>query len=477
MKNRLSAAAAAAALVFTLPMLAHAQQFLLPEASLTTDDPSGTGSALSDAYAAAADTWDKWLFVGAPREEAFRDGFEIQDGAVYIYEHVDGDYVFSQKLTMPGSSDVIFPLGDRYGGGIEASNGWLFVGSANDQDFPGLVDPRAGLGGPDEPPFLFAGQVHIYRLMHGSWEYVQTLISPEPGTFGSFGARSQASHIALNSKGNVAVIGELNAYPDGVGQLHTYRRTGSTWNHVQSIPAPLGINSFGDDQDFASDKWLIAGAGAESDDQSTSQGFLLVYKAKGKSGRFEAEPTQIIAGPVNSIADCPNARNGGFGRSGLDASQDTVAVADPCFNGEAGPLTGAINFYYIGRGRSPLKFYQTIEGDEPNLSLGANIFTSRNTVAVSEDGHRVMVGAPLSPVGSFSGGAIGGDVRVYYCDGEDWGLESRLISPTPPSAIFRAFGDAVFFTDNETALVREGNFIDPVVEGLKGQGLIYDLTP
>ena len=458
-------------------MLANAQNLLVPTTTLSSDDPDGAFSAFGDGYAAGADTWDKWLFVGAPREAALRDGFEVSDGAVYIYENVGGSWVFSQKLTAPGNSDLSVPVGDRFGGGIEASNGWLFVGAANDQDFPGQVDPREGLGFPDEPAFLFAGKVYVYRLVHGIWEHVQILESPDPGSFGGFGARSNASHIALNSKGNVAVIGEFNAYPGGIGLLHTYRRTGGTWNYIETIAPPLGITSFADDLDFASDKWLIVGGAAVSDDGANSQGFVMAYKAIGKSGRFVPEPMQTIAGPVNSTVDCPNALNGGFGRSGLDASWDVVAVADPCTSGAAGPLTGSVSIYYIGRGRNPLNFYETIEGDEPDLSLGANIFTARHTVAVSDNGHRILVGAPNSPVGSFSGDAVGADVRVYYCDGVTWELESRLTTFTPASAIFRTFGDAVFFTDNETAFVREGNFLDPVISGLKGQGLFFDLTP
>lgn len=83
----------------------------------------------------------------------------------------------------------------------------------------------------------------------------------------------------------------------------------------------------------------------------------------------------------------------------------------------------------------------------------------------------------MSPVGFFDQTAIGDNVRVYRRDDGVWSLESKLTTFTPGSAIFRSFGDTVFFTDDETAFVREGNFLDPFVSGLKGQGLFYDLTP
>ena len=484
MKIRFMVALVTCFAMLTLPLMAHAQPVLVPSAALAGDDPDGTLSAFGDAFGAGADTWDRWLFVGAPRETAFRDGLDLSDGAVYIYEQVGGSYIFSQKLTRPGNSDPSLPVGDRFGGGIEAANGWLFVGAANDQDFPGLVDPRQGIFDPGDPPFLFAGQVHVYRLVSGiGWEFVQTLTSPVPGTFGSFGTRSQASHIALNSAGRVAVIGELNNFAadeeigDGIGELHTYHLDEGSWHYVQTIEAPPGITSFGDDLDFASDKYLIVGAGDTSDDGITDQGYVFAYKAKGNSAEFFATPQQALPGPVTLAADCPIAGVGGFGRSGLDASHDVVVVADPCAAGAAGLFAGTLSIYSVGNGRMPLTLQQTVEGDAPDLSLGANAFGSRHAVAVSDGGHRILAGAALSPLGFFDGAAVGADVRVYYYDGGAWTLESTLTTFTPTSAIFRSFGDTVFFTDDETAFIREGNFIDPVITGLKGQGLLYDLTP
>ncbi len=453
--------------------LACAQPVINPDSSLSGDDPDGTFSAFGDAYGAGADTWGDWLFVGAPRETTFRDGDDFQDGAVYIYRRdAGGAYVFAQKLTMPGSS-VFF--GDRFGGGIEAAGGWLFVGAANDQDFPGLVDPREGILDPLEPPFIFAGQVHVYRLQGGSWDYAQTLIAPVPGSYGSFGTRSQASHIALDSKGKTAVIGELNNFEGGVGQLHSYRLKKGAWEHVQTIEAQLPeIDSFGDDLVFANDKYLVAGAGDLSDDGLSFQGYIFVYQAIGSSGKFFDPPAQLVAGPVVTLADCPIGR--GFGGEGLDAAGGVVAVADPCTTGAAGAFAGSVSVYRV-TGSGPLVFEATIEGDEPDLYLGTNPFGSRHSLAVSDSGGRILVGSPVSPDGLFGPTAVGADVRVYAFDGASWIEESNLTSPTPASAIFRSFGDTVFFLDDETAFVREGNFLDPIITGLKGQDLLYDLTP
>jgi hypothetical protein len=476
MKFRFKTAAFALIAVFALPTVVAAQPVLLPSASLAGDDPDGTLTIFGDAYGVAATTWEDWLFVGAPRETAMRGGVEEQDGAVYAYRKVGGAWIFQQKLTIPGSA---IQFGDRFGGGIEAAGGWLMVGAANDQDFPGLVDPRAGIDFPD--PFTFAGQVQVFRYNGSSWDFVQTLKAPEPKSSGSFGTRTQASHIAINSKGKVAVIGELNNFEgddeigSGVGKLHTYRLKKGSWQYVQALDAPAGIDSFGDDLVFVNDKYLVAGGIDFSDDGLTAAGYVFVYESKGNSGKFFAVPKQTIAGPVTNIADCPIVGTNSFGAAGLDAGGGVVAVGDGCASGAAGAFTGAVSIYRLSGGPVPLAFEQTIEGDEPDLFMGANTFGARHAVAVSESGGRILAGAPLSSdISIFDDGA---DVRVFAFDGASWGEESNLTSSTPATGDFRSFGDAVFFLDNEAALIREGNFLSPFITGLKSQGLIYDLTP
>lgn len=459
--------------------VAGAQPVLFPDSSIAGDDPDGTLHVFGDAYGVGADTWDDWLFVGTPRETAFRDGDDYQDGAVYIYRKSAGTYVFQQKLTMPGSSGLSgdgLPLGDRFGSGVAAAGGWLFVGAVNDQDFPGLSDPREGLIHPDDPPFQFAGQVHVYELNGSAWDFVQTLTGPVPGTNGSFGSRSQASHIALDSEGKVAVIGEFNNFTGGVGQLHTYRlKNKGSWKRKHGIDAPIAeIDTFGDDLVFANDKYLVAGGSDMSDDGLTNQGYVFVYEAKdeNKPGKFFDMPVQTIVGPAVALADC-NVTDG-FGQDGLDAAGGIVVVADPCASGTAGPFAGAISVFRLSGGTEPLVLEATIEGDEPHLYFGSNWWGARHAVAVSDSGERILIGSPQSPSGDLDDGA---DVRVYVGGTGGWTEESNLSTLTPANGDFRGFGDTVFFADDETAFVRENNFLSPVVTGWKGQGFFYDLTP
>ena len=107
--------------------------------------------------------------------------------------------------------------------------------------------------------------------------------------------------------------------------------------------------------------------------------------------------------------------------------------------------------------------------------FGANAFGARHAIAVSNTGSRMLIGSPLSPTGFFVAASAGADIRVYAFDGVGWTNESNLTSFTSTAADRRSLGDTVFFIDDETAFVREGNFLDPVVSGRKGQGLFCDL--
>lgn len=465
---------------------ANAQPTLSPTASLAGDDADGTPGAFGDAYAADADVWGDWLFVGVPRETAVRDGLDTTDGAVYIYKRgAGGAYAFAQKIVRPGNS---LPQGngvrngDRFGGGVEGENGWLFVAGVNDQDFPGLTDPRQGIIDPLDPPFQFAGKVHVYKLNAGAgtWDYAQSLNSPTPGTGGSFGARTQASHIALAPGGKVAAIGELNNFAGGLGSVHVFRLQGGTWDLSQTLAAPAPLvadaDNFGDGVAFANDKYLVAGATDVTDDLLFAQGKAFVFKAKGNSGQFFATPTQSFSGAsLPTGATCFGNNTTAFGEAGLAAGGGVVAIAEPCVDGAAGLNTGRVHVYKVsGPGLSPAG---VIEGDAPNQFVGSNSFGGRRAVAVNDSGDRIMIAAPVSPVGTTASSATGADVRVYaYTPAAGWFEESNLTSAT--SATFRLFGDVVVFADDETAFVREGNFLNPAIGGSrKGQGLIYDLTP
>ena len=72
--------------------------------------------------------------------------------------------------------------------------------------------------------------------------------------------------------------------------------------------------------------------------------------------------------------------------------------------------TGRITVYRLDKGA--LGVEQVIEGDVPNLFLGANFFGSADAVAVNSQGTRILAGSPASPSGTLDGFADGGEVTA-----------------------------------------------------------------
>ena len=94
-----------------------------------------------------ADT--NWIIVGAPREDVDLDGDgvinpalgELDTGAIYIFQRTAAGPVLFQRIVGEANNVVAVTPGDRFGAGVILLGDTLMVGVANDDNFPGLVDP------------------------------------------------------------------------------------------------------------------------------------------------------------------------------------------------------------------------------------------------------------------------------------------------------------------------------------------------
>lgn len=161
---------------------------------------------------------------------------------------------------------------------------------------------------------------------------------------------------------------------------------------------------------------------------------------------------------------------------GLDANGGTVVVSDPCVGAPSGPFAGEVSVYRQTGGGQPLTLDTTISGTIPFRFPGSNIFTSRETIAVSPDGNRFLVSQALGN-GDGRQQPDGAETLLYTKEASGWTLEALLTTDTPATNNLRAFGDAVFFANSDTAIVREANTLDTSPrEGVKSQALLYDLS-
>jgi hypothetical protein len=380
-----------------------------------------------DVYGDHVAVSEDWVFVAAPREVSARGE---SDGAVYVYERGKrGKLEFHQKLegegnAAPGSG------GDRLGAGLAVADEWLFVTAGNDQFFSGLNDPRSGIFDPNDPDFVFAGKVYVYRLMKGNWTKVQELTSPVPGSLGGFGGRTNASHVALNEEGTLAVIGEsgccgfvLAAHVFG---LDEERRT-ANWNFRQTIepPAADGVSQFADEVlPLGEDHFLIGAETFNSVDQ-TVLGRVYLYEPEGDG--LNAVAVQRIDAPGGAVleADCFGLN---FGGTGMAAANGTVVIADSCANSRAGVL----HVYDFNSDPNPWLTPQAViphPDGTPDDQLGSQFAGGRQ--AVDTDGTRIVAGTPLGGMGGAFGVEGGGDTFVFDRSGKRWRLAARLKSAIP----------------------------------------------
>jgi hypothetical protein len=407
----------------------------LPVASLIGNGQICSG--LGDTFGASKTTWQDWLFIAAPRECTLRDNELRQDGAVYVYRLVGGQYELVEKLTRAGTSAT--PVGDRFGAGIVAAGGELLIGVANDQDFGGAIDPQPM---PDTPAFQFAGKVQAYRLAPSgdTWLPVQVLTAPVPKTFGSYGGQTQNGHIALNAAADLAVISELNNFEGDTGELHVYRLIGGVWTLLETVSAPPGIESFGVAVATLANGYFGV-AGATFDLTGLRTPITLVYREDGTG--LTDTPIQQIVSETFDPASCPARPFGGFAGNG-----PTLTVGEPCGTDTGGLRTGKVSILELnGPVAAPLSLVDVEFGDQIDSFIGGNWFGGWEAMAVDRRGDTIAASnSQLINGASLLEDSFGGDVFVYRRSDPAWALSARLRSPSAtPAPQFRLFGDAVAF--------------------------------
>ena len=456
--NRLGSAFAGLVLL-ALP----AQAQIASDQTLRGDKPFGDATAFGDAFGGSLAQWRDWVFVAAPREASDRGQL---DGAVYVYRRGrDGSLTLSQTLRSDGSA---INFGDRFGTGVVVENGRLMVANYGIDGFTGLTDPRAGTG-TDGTDFVFAGQVYAYELNRrtGEWEYTQNIISPTPGTNGSFGGRTQSRHMALNTPGDMLVVGEPVNSAVSTGLMHVYSldRRSNQFEHVQTIE----VDSDSTDRDvFAADSIVALGerhfavAVREVDldgngDAVTAAGDVYIY---GMSRRLLTDsPVQILEGDDIAPGDCAILSD----VQGMSFGGRYFAAAQPCADGGL----GRVDIYRLGGGATPLSLDGSITGDVAGGLFGSNVFGGQESLAMGPQGGRLVVGSS----GLLGNGDPDDRAELFIRSGGGW---SKADDFTPDNAdnAFRNFGSTALFISRDQVAISSMNGEAGVIP-LTGEVSVY----
>lgn len=453
---------------------------LRPGGVLVGLTPLRDGAYLPDAFGASITGYldtrrgirmRDWLIVGAPRERQSRpDGTLEQDGAVYFYARGDDGKFWLVRATTP---QVTAGPVRRFGSGVVAANGWLFVASAG-----------------SNTTLPFAGMVDVYRLapQTNSWVHIQTLTPPIPVTDGAFGARTQSRHMDIS--GRVLMIAEPRINQSGISRLHVYGLSNGTWQLRQSIDVGQddAQNSYtvGDSVVALPGGRFVVSMLRESpaDAPTEMEGSLLVYGRSGNSSApINPTPIQTIAGDPSSDPACLAAGDtiGGMAASRALANElfrvARFAVAHICANGVAGQRVGRVDVYTVSNSAvTPLVPETSIEGTIVDGMLGQSLFSGQEAIAMDRDGRQMLI---ASTVGQLGQNMPGVDVLWYERGPTGWRVRNRLVSNVGPTP-FRAFGHAVTFAQTESgfpdtteAVVAQfSNGVDPSAP-TKGAVLLY----
>lgn len=463
--------------------MAFAQDAVFNGTTLIGDQPPGNLDMYGDHVAANK----KWLMIGAPREDIDldNDGLstaqgDIDVGAVYVYRRTPAGPVLHQKIEGQGNNVIAATPGDRFGAGIVLQGDIMFVGAANDDNFPGFADPAPD---PDQD-FLFAGQVYVfnYDRKTGQWLLTEKLTSDEPNTLGQFGARTDSSHMELFSFGKgkdgpkVALIGEVENLTGVPPTLHVFNRENkkSLWERVQKIGAPSGVTDafFADAVEGVANFALVPESFI---DPVLDPTVVHVYRIN-KDGIDKVGgalmPVQTLAAPggLTDRSACPFI---GFG-AGMDAADDIVAIGDPC-DSTGLLLAGAVHVYSVDTSgdddnNNPLSLVDTLTS--PNAAPGAffasNFGTGKQTVTT--DGDLIAVGTA-----NLFGASGQDDVHLYARDpgASTFTLVDSESSPAPGIPTIEIYGQSVtLLGGNELAI---GQMTDGTAGTLNGRVFLFDI--
>lgn len=276
---------------------------------------------------------------------------------------------------------------------------------------------------------VISGAVYIYSRENNRWTQEQKLQPPDPTENMQYGML-----VAISRDGTRCVVGAPNATSGGfagAGALYVYSRTGTTWTLEQRLQASDMVQNgrFGYSASLTSNgDRLIVGAPGATDGALTGAGAAYIFSRIGST--WSQETRQGAIGPL---------QDGLFGYS-VDISGDGfIGVAGfPLASGGSAPgYSYAGAFYSFTRAGGVWTRQAKIVSSDgvENTKLGMSI-------AISADGTRVVVGAPLAS----SPNATSGAAYVFTRSVNDWVNEYKL--PSQADAAGCQFGASVDISDD-----------------------------
>lgn len=279
-----------------------------------------------------------------------------------------------------------------------------------------------------DTPFNSTGSAHVYRRESGTWLYEATLIPP-PDERGDAGSPDQFGlAVDIDDAGATVIVGApFDDYMVGrtdytdAGSARIYARTGTSWAQTAFLTLD-GSSAVADDGRLGTAVALSgdgtrAAVGAPNAaaiplTPGARQGVVSVFAATAGSWALEAQ----IGRPLSRSGDRQGAS------VALDGDGTTLVVGSPGF--DLLPATDDAGSAYVFE-RAGTEWMASAPLAPPSLAAGDALGTA---VAISDDGLRVLVGAPLRDVG---GATHAGVAFTFSREGTGWIAGEALGASAP----------------------------------------------
>jgi hypothetical protein len=343
------------------------------------------------------------------------------NGALFVWERDpgSGEWLDATKLTPPGG------LGNIGFGGTVSISGNTIIAGADSEQVSGQT----------------VGAVYVFtRAGTGTWARTQRL-APSDGANGGFGR-------SLSIDGDYLAVGVPNR--DDRGEVHIFRRDGSTWVEERQVSAPDGQvgDGFGVMVAISGTTFIAAAFG--DDDAGTNLGSVYVFDRNPSTGVWSMSQKLLPPVPPQSSVVAP------FGRY-LDIDGERCAIASPG-DTEFGSNAGAVFVFERIQGSGWLQRAKLMPQDiVPELSFG---------LGVAIEGDAIVGGVGRDhDLGFNSGSAY---VFRRNAATSDWYQQQKLLAPD--GATNDAFGEiGVAIAGPTFAIGAPGKDAD----GISGLGGVY----
>jgi hypothetical protein len=268
-----------------------------------------------------------------------------------------------------------------------------------------------------------AGSVSIVTRTGATWTQQGPSI-PDPAHTAQDGF---GNSVAISSDGNTALVGASAAGSDGAGSVSIYTRSGTTWTLQQTItdPAHTAGDDFGASVALSGDgNTALVGAAFAN----TFEGSVSIFTRSGAAWTLQRTITDSHGGFFDS-----------FGSSvTLSENGNTALVGAPGVNASNGSVS------VFTRSGTKWSRRQIISAPDPFGGFGPFGNEFGGSVALSGDGNTALVGAP----GTYG---LTGAVSIFTRSGTKWIRRQTISDPADTSG--DGFGGSVAISSDGHAVM------------------------